>query len=334
MSDIIKSINHEHETQKQYHEEQTILRRRTHIMISIVSLNNKRSWRATLLEKIIRPIPLVKDERKEQNFEKALIDSETPYQLPKATQKKFNIHKVAQIDETTFAIQPQNNKISKTIYYLHGGAYWWQPSNVHFKMLQKLADENQARVIIPVYPKSPRYTADDVLPYILDNYKKTINKYHILSSALTLMGDSAGGGLCLSLLQLLEHETIAQPHRVMLFSPWLDISNSNTDMKSIQHTDPLLNIEALAYQGEIYSGSFKTDSPLVSPINADFSKFPPVDIFSGTHDILYADVKKLSRRDIDNVNFYIFPKMNHVFVIFPIPEAEKALNIVKHLITH
>lgn len=39
-------------------------------MISIVSLNNKRSWRAMLLEKIIRPIPLVKDERKEQNFEK------------------------------------------------------------------------------------------------------------------------------------------------------------------------------------------------------------------------------------------------------------------------
>ena len=85
-------------------------------MISIVSLNNKRSWRAMLLEKIIRPIPLVKDERKEQNFEKALIDSETPYQLPKAAQKKFNIHKVAQIDETTFEIQPQNNKISKTIY--------------------------------------------------------------------------------------------------------------------------------------------------------------------------------------------------------------------------
>lgn len=113
MSDIIKSINHEHETQKQYYQEQTILRRRTHIMISIVSLNNKRSWRATLLEKIIRPIPLVKDERKEQNFEKALIDSETSYQLPKATQKKFNIHKVAQIDETTFEIQPQNKKFLK-----------------------------------------------------------------------------------------------------------------------------------------------------------------------------------------------------------------------------
>lgn len=63
-------------------------------MISIVSLNNKRSWRAMLLEKIIRPIPLVKDERKEQNFEKALIDSETPYQLPKAAQKNSTFTKL------------------------------------------------------------------------------------------------------------------------------------------------------------------------------------------------------------------------------------------------
>ncbi|WP_188351067.1 hypothetical protein [Leuconostoc pseudomesenteroides] len=45
-------------------------------------------------------------------------------------------------------------------------------------------------------------------------------------------------------------------------------------------------------------------------------------------------MKKLSRRDNDNVNFYIFPEMNHVFVTFPIPEAEKALNIVKQSITH
>ncbi|MBD9364685.1 alpha/beta hydrolase [Leuconostoc mesenteroides] len=302
-------------------------------MISIVSLNNKRSWQSVLFEKIIHPLPLVKDERKKNNFDKAMIDGETPYQLPKNVKKQFNIHNINGLDGPTFELLPRNEKFSKTIYYLHGGAYWWQPFFLHFRMLQNIANQNQARIIIPIYPKSPRYTADDVFPYILNNYKTAVKKFHLMSSALTLMGDSAGGGLCLSLLQLLENEKIDKPSKVILFSPWLDISNSNPDMKSIQPKDPLLNIEALAYQGDVYSGTFNTNSPLVSPINADFSKFPPVYIFSGSHDILYADVKKLSHKSNKNVNYYIFPKMDHVFIAFPIPESEKALEIVTRVIS-
>ena len=55
------------------------------------------------------------------------------------------------------------------------------------------------------------FRSDDVFPYILNNYKMAVKKFHLMSSALTLMGDSAGGGLCLSLLQLLENEKIDKP---------------------------------------------------------------------------------------------------------------------------
>lgn len=295
-------------------------------------INCTRSCQSILLENLIRLFPLAKDERKKKNFDQAMIVSQKEYLLPKIVQKKFNIHQVNDIDNTTFVILPQNNKFAKTIFYLHGGAYWWQPVYLHFKMLQKIADQNNARVIVPIYPKSPGYTADTVLPYILNNYKKAIQKLHIMSSALTLMGDSAGGGLCLSLLQLLENEEIEKPSQVILFSPWLDLSNSNLEMIDIQPKDPLLNIQALRYQGEIYSGSLDEKAPLVSPINANFDKFPPLSIFCGTHDILYADIKKLSQKSNKNINSYIFPKMNHVFVAFPIPEAKKALNMVSQIL--
>lgn len=302
-------------------------------MSKTILFQYNRSWQAALFEKIIYSLPLTEDERKSANYKKALIISQKKYNLPKFFKKQFNIYNATTIDNSTFEILPKNGRVFKTIYYIHGGAYWGQPIFLHYKMLQKIADQNQARIIMPIYPKSPQYTADNVLPYIVRNYKKCVSKFHIMSSTLTLMGDSAGGGLCLSLLQLLANEAVDKPSNVILFSPWLDISNSNPAMKTIQPNDPLLNIDVTAYQGAVYSGSFETTAPLISPLYyADLSKLPPVHVFTGTHDILYADIEKLSKKNNDNVIIYVYPKMNHVFVVLPIPEAAQALTIVSRII--
>lgn len=41
------------------------------------------------------------------------------------------------------------------------------------------------------------------------------------------MGDSAGGGLSLAMCQYAGEKNIEQPHKLILISPWLDISLEN-----------------------------------------------------------------------------------------------------------
>lgn len=297
------------------------------------TINYRRSWQSKFIEKLMPLVLNPVDERKDNNYKQALVYSQAKYEIPSKTRKKFKVHNNFKIDNNTLELLPDDGHIVRNIYYIHGGGYWWQPLSLHYRMLRQISNQNQARIIMPIYPKSPAHKANEVLNYIFENYKKTIAELHLLPASLTLMGDSAGGGLCLSLLQLLKNDFIhVTPRHTVLFSPWLDLTNSNKYMPFIQPSDPMLNIESLAFQGIEYAGSIDPRAALVSPINADYSNLPTIDIFSGTHDILYADVKKLSEKQFPNVNCYIFPKMNHVFVAIPIPEAKKALRIVSQII--
>ena len=47
---------------------------------------------------------------------------------------------------------------------------------------------------------------------------------------LTIMGDSAGGGMSLALAQKFREECLPQPSNIVLLSPWLDITMTNPDI--------------------------------------------------------------------------------------------------------
>src|SRR3712207_7656426 len=49
-------------------------------------------------------------------------------------------------------------------------------------------------------------------------------------STVTLAGDSAGGGLALGLAQTLRDQGLPQPRRLLLVSPWLDLTLGNPDL--------------------------------------------------------------------------------------------------------
>jgi acetyl esterase/lipase len=71
---------------------------------------------------------------------------------------------------------------------------------------------------------------------------------------MILMGDSAGGGFALALAQRLRDEHLPQPGKIILLSPWLDITLTNECIKSIDRIDPFLGIEGLLEAGKQYAG--------------------------------------------------------------------------------
>lgn len=70
-----------------------------------------------------------------------------------------------------------------------------------------------------------RIADSDVDLYLVNPPSDALHK-PIDPSKIVLAGDSAGGGLCLSLLTVLRDMGLPQPAGAVLISPWVDLTHS------------------------------------------------------------------------------------------------------------
>lgn len=288
----------------------------------------ERSVKSLVVEDAIKRLPIRSSAQ--ESYEEALEQSSRPYVLPEYARNNIGFSEYDDFTDT-FVLQPREKYSDFVIFYIHGHNFWSDPSKVHFKFYRKLADTLGAELILPVYPKAPTYHVADVHEMLLSRYQYLINEKEINPENIIFAGDAAGGGLVLSLLQRLKYQVIPMPGRAVLISPWLDITNSNPDMQAVQGTDPLLNVDKLAFQGKEYAGEVDLESPVVSPIYGDLKGLPPMTVITGTHDILSVDTLNLEKiADAQNldINTFVFVNQLHFFVGLPIPEAKEALEII------
>lgn len=233
---------------------------------------------------------------------------------PEEVQIDCNLETEEFIGRKVFIITPKNEqKSEKVILYLHGGSYVAETSSNHWKFLEKLVKDTNATIILPDYPLTPKYTYKDVFTMITPLYKEIIEE--VQTNNLILMGDSAGGGMGLALLERLSEENIEMPYKTILISPWLDVRLENPEIDNVQKYDKDLNKESLKIAGIAYAGKDGIDSYLVNPIDGDLSKLKNITIFTGTYDILNPDVHVLDE------------KANEVNVSLEIKEYEGAGHI-------
>ena len=214
---------------------------------------------------------------------------------PEEVQIDCNLETEEFIGRKVFIITPKNEqKSEKVILYLHGGSYVAETSSNHWKFLEKLVKDTNATIILPDYPLTPKYTYKDVFTMITPLYKEIIEE--VSTDNLILMGDSAGGGMSLALLERLSEENVEMPYKTILISPWLDVRLENPEIDNVQKYDKDLNKESLKIAGIAYAGKDGIDSYLVNPIDGDLSKLKNITIFTGTYDILNPDVHVLDEK--------------------------------------
>ena len=214
---------------------------------------------------------------------------------PEEVQIDCNLETEEFIGRKVFIITPKNEqKSEKVILYLHGGSYVAETSSNHWKFLEKLVKDTNATIILPDYPLTPKYTYKDVFTMITPLYKEIIEE--VQTNNLILMGDSAGGGMGLALLERLSEENVEMPYKTILISPWLDVRLENPEIDNVQKYDKDLNKESLKIAGIAYAGKDGIDSYLVNPIDGDLSKLKNITIFTGTNDILNPDVHVLEEK--------------------------------------
>jgi epsilon-lactone hydrolase len=236
-------------------------------------------------------------------------------------------------DRNVFTLIPKEKKVQKHILYLHGGAYVQNFAKPHWHFLVYLLSRTDCAITAPDYPLAPTNTYRQSFAMVETIYKELISTINL--DNFILMGDSAGGGFALALAQKMLMEGIGQPSRIILLSPWLDISLSNPLIGPLDILDPFLGIEGLKLAAQAYAGDTSLDHYQLSPINGPLEGLGKISLFVGTKEILLADSRKLKDLMEDKkirMNYYEYKDMVHVWMFLNLPESKEARQQILNLI--
>ena len=227
----------------------------------------------------------------------------------------------------TITTKPRNMKPKLHLIYFHGGAYVLGKNGFtnNESFISKLVEGTESKVTFVDYPVAPEHKFNEVLDSTSRVYNHLATKYN--EDSFILVGDSAGGGLALALAQrIVTEKGLKQPSKIVLFSPWLDLSLEDVD-REIEGKDMILSTEALNYAAKQYASN-SVKSPIVSPIYGEFTELGKVLMFFGTFELFYPDglrMQKIAQFNNLDIRFKFYDEMFHDWVLFPIPEAEHAL---------
>ncbi|KAI6450938.1 hypothetical protein MCOR08_006722 [Pyricularia oryzae] len=113
----------------------------------------------------------------------------------------------------------------RIMLYVHGGAYFFGSVDEHRYQIQRHARKLKARVIAPRYRLAPQFPFPCGIQDCLATYLYLLEAGHT-PNTIILAGDSAGGGMVLSVLVTLRDRGIALPAGAVLISPWVDLTHS------------------------------------------------------------------------------------------------------------
>ncbi|KAI5124948.1 hypothetical protein M0805_007375 [Coniferiporia weirii] len=133
--------------------------------------------------------------------------------------------------------------LDRVMLYVHGGGYYWGSINTHRYQILKYARKMEGRVFAVNYRKAPQYPwpcpLQDVLAaylYLIDPPASALHT-PILPENVVVAGDSAGGGLCLTMLTILRDLGKPLPAGGVLISPWVDLTHSFPSVMENTATD-------------------------------------------------------------------------------------------------
>lgn len=184
-------------------------------------------------------------------------------------------------------ISPKSPAQDRLIFYIHGGAFVFPITSLHWKSIVDIVRKSNVPVVVPFYPFVPEHTYKDIQAHIKRVYEKMTALVN--PSLVSVIGDSAGGNLALILPFLVNKDR--QPGRIIALSPVVDLSADNPLMDIIEPTDPLLPLAAIRLLLPRYYAEKISKDPIISPLFADYKDVrSELHILNGGKDILSPDI--------------------------------------------
>jgi monoterpene epsilon-lactone hydrolase len=186
------------------------------------------------------------------------------------------------------------------------------------------------RLMLPDYRLAPENPFPAGVKDALLVYQWLLNQ-GVSEKNIVVGGDSAGGGLALSMLLALRAAGARMPMAAILLAPWTDLTVSSSSYDKLKKFDPIITREGLREAGLLYAGKRDPADPLLSPLFADLAGLPPLLIHVGGDEVMLDDSRKFAERAKDAgvpVSYSMFDGMWHVFhsAGMDVPEARRAID--------
>jgi epsilon-lactone hydrolase len=215
----------------------------------------------------------------------------------------------------------------RAIFYTHGGGYVTGNCVDHRMHVAKFVKATGVGALLYDYRLAPEYPFPAGMQDTLSAYRWLLNQ-GVKPANIVIVGESAGGGLCLASLLAIRDEQLPLPAAGVALSPWTDLTCSGESYR----TNALKDISTLG-SWDIWSGYYvglnDPKHPWISPLFGDLHGLPPILIQVGDHEILLDDSVRFAEKARAAgvaVDLHVWEGMVHCFPLLApmFPEASQA----------
>ncbi|MEM6476306.1 MAG: alpha/beta hydrolase [Pseudomonadota bacterium] len=257
--------------------------------------------------------------------------------MPQSLRDKYSVEEWSAAGQKVVTIHPKSGPAEWHMLYFHGGGFVLPMFKEHWPLAAALVDQCGVSITLPLYevvPEAKYSRADDQADEVFSKLAETHDPAKII-----INGDSAGGHMALSLALRLARAGGAQPGKLALSAPWLDVTMQDEAMAAVEPHDIMLKVGTLRNCGVMWADDRDPASPECSPLytpTEELALLPPTRIWTGRHDLFIVDSRtftgKLREAGVD-AKLYEYESAPHVFMaITPTREAKDTFKLLREFI--
>ncbi|MCH5292957.1 MAG: alpha/beta hydrolase fold domain-containing protein [Treponema sp.] len=250
-------------------------------------------------------------------------------------------------------LSPEIYASNRVMLYIHGGSFVGGSRNAYRGFCSSLAAKCFCRVVVPEYRLAPEFPYPAANEDIQTVFKALFTEEQIACSLnaepgtkprlpeIIIAADSSAASIACSLVFNLKDKFRTCVSKVVLLSPWLNLSQSSRLIATKKISDEVMSGDILRKSASLYTSDANLDSHFVSPLLADaelLKNFPPVFIQMGAREILLDDARRFCDRLVAAGNSCLLDKWPDMMFMFQMAddflnESHLALDKIGKIIT-
>lgn len=214
------------------------------------------------------------------------------------------------------------------ILFIHGGGFVIGSPRSHRHLAARLAEEVGGEIYVLDYRLAPEAPCPAALVDVVAAYEALVSAHP--PHGVTLVGDSAGGGLVFSAAVAIRDRGLPPPNALVAISPWVNLGTGNPSYERLAQADPMLSRAVTDYFSSRYLAGRPADDPAASPLFAELLGLPPTLIQVGDRECFLGDAVDIHQRLIEarvDTELRVWKKMFHVWHLYwpMLPEGREAI---------
>jgi len=292
------------------------------------------SWQARCLSASIRMLVRRRkwggDERAVARRARRLFGSPTPYQWLRTRGLKVRPIRDSGDGVRGEWLAAEGAAQGEVVLYIHGGGYVACSAATHRPITAALARLSRRRVFSLNYRLAPEHRYPAALDDCVAAYRWLLADEKIDAGAISIAGDSAGGGLVLGTLLCARDAGLPLPACAVCFSPWADLTGTGESQRLNDGRCAMFRTGNAQEFAPAYLGQESAHNPHASPVFADLRGLPPLLLQVGSTELLLDDARRVHDKMQEaggESQLEIYDDVAHCWQMFDglVPEARIAL---------